>query len=545
MGKIVLFWEKITDKYSASIKKISAWLDSMPESKLLLLLFLVSIILVFVTSQFIEKSGDAVYKWGILRYYVDFGKWYPVQVDHHQGRWAINIPVIGLMKIFGTSALVYYVFPFITGIIGSMLIYSVTSKLGTRLAGTAAFLIFAIFPLTTRESTQFLPMLPATMFILAAFYFILKWLDKKQLFYILLAGIMVILAYGCKVTSLYWALAFALFIAIYGPDKKTYFSLLKIKIGPALILFSLTILGGLLIETLLINHFCGLSYGRMQVIAGSHLHNRVDPQYCNFFVWLFSFLRPLSLRGKYFESIPCFFIFTLGMVSAVLCLLKGNINKKFLSFSLITVYLLHCYIVYRIFPFLHPEKPHSRYFMVVAAGCIIMYCVSRKEWNELIWNKISNIQLAQFLKTALCMAWLITSLIYVGNSWLRNGTIISAFTGEIMFFEAEEKKLPVLLELEKNPVDGKLRSSDRKSALRWLTLFGPSKLIPQLKNIPFPFVTDSHGKRYLALLSADRLTNSNGQDILTIDDLDLSIREKTMQTSKTTFRLDHEPKPER
>lgn len=531
----------IIQTYRTTVEKISSRVNSMSRPALLLSLLGASVLLVLLTSQFVEKSGDAVYKWGILRYYADFGIWYPAHADHHQGRWALNIPVLIVMKLFGTAAWAYYIFPFATGIIGALFTYAVTARLSSRIAGLAAFLIFFIFPLTAREDTQFLPMLPACMFILIALYCVLRWLDSEKPLNIVLAGLMTILAYGCKITALYWALAMVLAIGRYSPETRVRFKIFRLKIGPGVIVFSLTIIAGLLIETLLINYFWGFSYGRLQLITGSHINKMPDSEYCSFFVWLLSFLRPLSLHGKYFESVPCFLTFILGMVSAVLCLLKGSINKKFLSFILIVAYFLHCYIVFKIFPFLHPEKAHSRYFIIVAVNCIILYCSSQNEWNKLIWSKIPNIYFAQVLKTALCLIWLITSLIYVCNSWLTNGTIITAVSGEKMFSQAEKEQLPLLLELEKKLSGNKLSSFDRKSALRWLTLFGPDRLIPELKNKFFPLLSDSADRKYLALLNADKLLDKGEQKVLIIKDFKISSHMTELKKQPQSLSLAEPP----
>jgi 4-amino-4-deoxy-L-arabinose transferase-like glycosyltransferase len=519
------FFRNIIDKYRIAIEKISAKLNSLSRPALLLLLLAIAAVLLLVTSQFIEKSGDAVYKWGILRYYADSGIWYPVHADHHQGRWALNLPVLLIMKLFGSSAWVYYVFPFATGMVGALFIYAVTSRLCSRIAGIAAFLIFFIFPLSARGDTQFLPMLPAAMFILIALYCVLRWFDSKNLLNIILAGLMIILAYGCKVTSLYWALAIVLAIGLYSPETRVWFKILRLKIGTAFIVFSATIVAGLLIETLVINHLCGFSYGRLQLIAGSHLSAQIgtEEEYHGFFAWLFSFLRPLSLRGKYFESMPCFFIFILGLISAALALWKGSARKKFTAFCLILVYLLHCYMVCKVFPFLYPEQALSRYFMPVALVCIVLYCSTSLEWENFVWNRLRNLQIRSLAKFVLCLLWLIPSLIYVANSWLRNGTIINTFQGERLFAEAESKKLPVMLKLKKAPANSQLCSADRKSALRWMTLFGPVELIPELSTGSF-----QGSRQYLILMNSAALPTA--EKALVINELKINFRPHSPQS---------------
>lgn len=77
----------------------------------------------FLTLDLIEKSGDAVWKWSFLRYYAVSGIWYPDTPDHHQGRWGLNLPVYALMKLFGTSWWVYYIYPLLTALGCAILAY--------------------------------------------------------------------------------------------------------------------------------------------------------------------------------------------------------------------------------------------------------------------------------------------------------------------------------------------------------------------------------------------------------------------------------------
>ncbi|MDD5697199.1 MAG: glycosyltransferase family 39 protein [Victivallaceae bacterium] len=528
--------EKIIQNCTALITGISARINALSRLKLLLYLISAAVIFAFLTSQFVEKSGDAVYKWGILRHYVELGAWYPPFPDHHQGRWALNLPVIMLMKIFGTSIWVYYLYPFASGIIAGLFTYAVTAKISSRTAGAAAFLIFQIFPLTARGHTQFLPMLPATMFILIALYFILRWLDSRQLPDIAVAGIMIVLAYGCKITSLYWALALVSALGLYSTETRVRFRFFRLKIGAAFSLFSAVVAGGLIIETLIINRLCGFSGGRLQLIAGSHLSAQPDPEYCGFFTWLLSFFRPLSLHGKYFESMPCFFIFLLGLTSAVFCLWAGSVKKRLAAFSLIAVYLLQCYMVYRVFPFLHPEQALSRYFLPVAVVGIILYCASAAEWNRLVWSRFRRPLVPALLKLVLCLVWLIPALIYIGNSWWRNGTVLDAARGNRLFAAAGLKQLPVLLKLENRTENSRLSSSDRKNVLRWMTFFGPARLIPELSEKIFSGAVDAAGRKYLLLLNAGQLKTQ--PEIVLIDQVKITEAPNSMTGSAAEFRLE-------
>ncbi|MDD5727065.1 MAG: glycosyltransferase family 39 protein [Victivallales bacterium] len=516
-------------RYDNFIKRLAIWLDALPAVKLAALLVTAAVLLALLTSQFIEKSGDAVYKWGILKYYVETGQWYPQDFDHHQGRWALNLPVLALMKLFGSSAYVYYIYPMLCGIAGSLLIFKICTRIGTRLAGLAAFLIYFIFPLTARGHSQFLPMLPASTFILAAVYCMGQWFNRGKKFYIIAAALMLLFAYGCKITSLYWVLAFALFMALFA-EEKAWGEFFRLRLTPSLLLFSGTVLAGLILETLLLNCFCGVSGGRLEIIALSvHLQRQGNLESCNFFVWLFSFLRPLSLRGKYFESFPCFFIFILGLASSLMYLKSDCIYKKFLAFITLAVYLLHCYMVYKIFPFLYPEEALSRYFIAVALLCIVLYCTSTREWQTMFQTRFPDFHYSRPLRFLLCLAWLVPALIYVGNSYLRNGTLLTVRRAAGVFSEAEAGFSPVLCALDKKPVNGILASTDQKNILRWLTLFGKTAQIPRLAGAKYPLITDGKGKLYAVLFNADKISASHSQDCVIINYNDINTARRQLK----------------
>jgi len=122
----------ILDQVNKVLKKYSLLLDKWPERKIIPGLVVLSILFRLLTSQFIERSGDAIHKWGVLRCFVETGNWYPAVIDHHMLRWSINFPVLLIQKVFGTSPLVYYIFPVLVSIICGILIYKITARLGSR-----------------------------------------------------------------------------------------------------------------------------------------------------------------------------------------------------------------------------------------------------------------------------------------------------------------------------------------------------------------------------------------------------------------------------
>jgi hypothetical protein len=512
------------DQVKKASEKYSLLLDKCQEQKIIIGLIVLSLLFRLLTSQFIERSGDAIHKWGVLRCFTETGNWYPAVIDHHMLRWSINFPVLLIQMIFGTSPLVYYIFPVLTSIICGILIYKITAMLSSRTAGIAAFLIFSIFPLTTRESIQFLPMLPACMFILIAIYFLLKWIDKTKIRYVIFAAMAILGAYGSKETSLYWAPGIAVFMLLFNPDHKVWFKIWRFKIGPAIVVFTAIILAGVLIETAVLNILFHSTYGRLELVSRTHLSFLINKSaYVNFTEWLFSFLRPLSFKGKYFDSMPKNFILILGLVSAFLWLFKqkGAIDKKLIAIPLAVAYLLHSYMVNKVFPFLYPEKNHGRYFLIISVFCIIMYVASYPQWNQYIWSKIRNLKIRYCCMAAVIALWLVPTIIQIINTAIYDGNIFNVAIMERKMKTAASEKdpKPVLYLLDSRLHDNKLSSYDIKHAKLMMTAFGPASGIPAIEKKNYLVVTDASDKSlYIALYTEYPTPAAGQQSVLVIKD---------------------------
>ncbi|MFA6102232.1 MAG: glycosyltransferase family 39 protein [Victivallaceae bacterium] len=504
----------ISDQINRAANKYSILLDKWPERKIILSLVVLSLFFRLLTSQFIERSGDAIHKWGVLRCFVETGNWYPAVIDHHMLRWSINFPVLLIQKIFGTSPLVYYIFPCLVSIVCGILIYKITARLSSRTAGIAAFLIFSIFPLTTRESTQFLPMLPACMFILAAIYFLLKWIDKSQIRYVIFAAMAILCAYGSKETSLYWTPGIALFMLLFNPDRKIWFSIWRFKAGPAVILFTVIILTGLLAETAILNAMFNSRFGRLELVSKTHFNYSMSVFY-TFWEWLFSFLRPLSFKGKYFDSMPKNFIIILGLISAFLLLFKQkrSIEKQLIAIPFAVAYLLHSYMVNKIFPFHHPEKTHGRYFLALAVFCIIMYAASYPQWHQYIWSKIRNLKIRVLCMAAVIALWLVPTIIQIINTAIYDGTVFNVAVMERKMETAasEKDRKPVLYMLNSRLRGNELSSYDIKHAILIMTVFGPAAEIPAIEKKKYPVVADASDKSLYIVLYPEHPVPSGGQ----------------------------------
>lgn len=503
------------------------------DRKLLCLLFLCFAVWRFLTIDLIEASGDAIWKWRFLRYFTELGEWFPTGIEHHQGRWGMNIPVLGIMKLFGTDPWVACIYPLVIAFICGLLIYLITRRIASRFAACSAYLIFLLLPHTVRESTQFLPMLPATCFILLAIWLILRYLEQpEKTFLLFLSGLSVGFSYGCKFTSLYWALAFALFLSLH-MDPTCRWRLWKFHLNRQFILFSSGVFLILILETICLNAWFGISYGRVQMIMSGHLHNRPSPQYMGLAEYLFSFLRPLDLKGKFVEIFPYACILLGGIFVVCLWLKKQKTAFKLLTFSFITVYLLHSYIVYKVFPFLHPERSHGRYFLVLLTLCIIFVSAG---WNDAVsfLKRYLKAPWLQLLFAAYLISLFIVMFIFAGNKW-HNGENLPALIHaqqNVSRFRSNPQ-LPVIYQLSEPKrirTKGALLNSDKKSISRWSTLFNPPQA---LSSFPFPdqFFTDEQQQIYIGLLNAETIRPGKPTDVIILQQEDSGFRTITLQHS--------------
>lgn len=509
--------------------RLATRINAIPTAKLLLCLIGVFLLWRFVTLDFIEKSGDAVWKWSFLRYYVVTGEWFPAVPDHHQGRWAINLPVFLLMKLFGDDPWVYYIFPLLTALGTGIFLFLIATELRSKAAGTAAFLIALLFPLTVRESTQFLPMLPAACFALAAAWLLLRHIKTGKLTPVFFSGLLIGISYGCKVTSLYWAAGFLLFMTLWPSDRKTFFRIWKFQFGPGCFLFGLGLLAVLAAETVFFYLFFGVTGGLPEIIFGSHISNRVRPEYLNFFEYLFSFIRPLDLGGKYFDLIPHVMLLVGGVAIACLWLFRGGKPQRFLAVAFLTAYLLHSYVVYKFFPFLHPEKTHARYFLIVAAVAMILCTAGWKDGFDQLKKWFPSRTVTTFLGIAVAMVVLMM-LIRTGNQWSRGHHPIAVFQVHRHLAMANREHIPVLMKPEKPELalSEKMSDSDCKYGNMWLTFWGPVELLPK-QNADRQLFFDENGVLWQLLLNGERFQPGIPQRIILLE-------KERLKFSTLTFR---------
>jgi len=506
------------DRVETLFDRAASRINAASTAKLLTCLIGIFFVWRFVMLDFFEKSGDAVWKWSFLRYYANTGVWFPAMPDHHQARWAINLPVLLLMKIFGDSPWVYYIFPLLTALGTGIFLFLIAARLRGKAAGCVVFLIALAFPLTARESTQFLPMLPAAFFALAATWLLLRHIDSGALLPVFCGGILLGVSYGCKLTSLYWAAGFLLALSLWPTERKTYFRIWKFRFGPAVFLFGFGLLTVLILETLLFFRYFGVTGGLPEIILGSHLSHRVRPDYLNAFEYLFSFLRPLDLSGKYFDLVPHILLLVAGTGIAVLWAGSGRKPQRFLATAFLTAYLLHSYVVYKVFPFLHPEKNHARYFLLLAAFALL-FCTAG--WHDgITWlEKRIPRRWTLAVSGAAVGVFLLLMMIRAGNQWSGGNHVITVWRTHAALKLAGREGVAVLMKVKKpeQALAGNMATADIKYGSMWLTFWGPVELLPRINEHKRLFF-DADGKLWQLLLNDGGFRTGNPMRVLLLDE---------------------------
>jgi intracellular septation protein A len=206
-----------------------------------------SIAIRFFTIQGIEGGGDAVYKWGMIRQIVN-NHYFPMEGLHHAIRWGINLPVYLVQLFFGDSPANYYIWPIFSSSITAVLCFLLVERMINWRWGILSAVSFITSWHAFRSGSQFLPMGPAVMFMLAALFFLLIYMQKGASKNLMASALMYFCSYGAKITAIYYLPAFLLLIILVAPRPNGK----RLDCWKPLAIFGVSLLVLLIIETLLI-----------------------------------------------------------------------------------------------------------------------------------------------------------------------------------------------------------------------------------------------------------------------------------------------------
>jgi len=218
---------------------------------------LVSVAVRLITAEYVDIGGDNSEKWRQVHYLVEglgYTQWYQQTV-----RWAILLPLAGLMKTFGLNPVLMYVQPVLYSSLSAGLIYLIGKKLQGQTLGVTAALAVIVFPQMAQTGSQLWPGVFELFHICLCIWLILIWLDTDSTPILLLAALSFFIGWGCRVTMIYAAPGLALLLFL--PTR---------RLGPPILFFC--IFGVLcILEWMVFWRLTGNPMGRIGVISATHL----------------------------------------------------------------------------------------------------------------------------------------------------------------------------------------------------------------------------------------------------------------------------------
>ncbi len=416
--------QKIVHCYEKLVMRVSIAADQfgkLPVGRQCLWVFLFLLFVIVCNLQFIAKSGDAIHKWFLIRVFLENGTFLPLQPDHHLLRWGLIWPAVAFCKLFGYSIYLYYLYPILCYCAGGLVLFLLARRILSAAMAPLVVLLYAFYPVIIHEGTQFLPMVPATVWILLTLLVTLRFIDGKQRqsWLMAVAGGCLVIAYGCKETSFFWAPGIFLFLA-FAPAEKYCFRWKKVHLTPGMLLFFFCCIAGIGLETLILNGIYGCRLGRYELLCHTHLIVENQPEAPSVLEYLFSFLRQFRWDGKYYSFIPQNLSVALGCIAAFVLICHGDLRRRFLAVAFLGAYLCHCYIIFNIHPIVYPERVIHRYLIAVISVGMLLFCAALPILAN--WCRNGRKWRWALLLTAILL-WILTSAIYTVNARLDDGNL--------------------------------------------------------------------------------------------------------------------------
>ena len=428
---ITLFWKNLT----LNLKKYGERFAALSPLHQYAVIFLSLLVIIFFFWEFVEKSGDAIHKWRMVRALVEHGS-LMVPPDHHSLRWALLFPAVCAAKIFGTEVYVYYIFPMLNYCIAGTVFFALCKKIFAPHYAPFAVAVFALHPTFINEGTQFLPIGAAATWIFLALLLIIHALEKKKhsTFVAFCAGICLIFAYGCKESSLFWMFGILFFLAFQPDAGQTLIKCGKIHFNSLMLILILCCIAGIVAETLIINSIYGVSHGRLELIRGTHLAGMSESgKSVSMLEYIFSPLRMLRMRGKYFVFLSKNFYLVTSVAGCIFVLAKNySRNAKFLAASALGALFIHCYGIIKLNPITYPENVYLRYFAHATVIGTLLYLLAIPQiWKTVCIKKYSKILFFFFNVSMLTIV-----SIYDLNQRCKDGTIWQVIQMKKVFCKA-------------------------------------------------------------------------------------------------------------
>lgn len=282
-------------------------------------------------------------------------------INHRTIRWGVIIPVALQQLVTGIHPNSYYVMPILNALVQTALIYLLGRRLFSRRASVLATLALVFFPYQIRAASQVRPEIFSITYILAMAYFFTGYLfrspEKERIKSLVLASVMLFLAYQAKITNLFFMPGMVLMILLYSPGRKIR----------DCILFGGIPLAGFVTETVLYGLIAGYPLGHLQIIATNHL---TGMESISSFIEIFDRYRSPYLQAYW--QLP----FALFAMLAVYSLVKRKEDTRLAALIIpaVSFFFFITITISSIHPIRMAEPFINRYFSAVLPFVFLLIC---------------------------------------------------------------------------------------------------------------------------------------------------------------------------
>ncbi|XXJ20626.1 hypothetical protein ACR42D_14030 [Desulfovibrio caledoniensis] len=360
----------------------------------LLLIAIVSLSVRFFWSQPIHMGGDAFYKWGLVRRAAE-NLAFPIDATHHGMRWSIMLPVYLIQLAFGDAPENYYIWPFASSTLLACFAFLLLERMSNWRWGLLAAFMFITYNGMAFSGSQFLPMGPAAMYLVAALYCLAHHIQERSQWALLACAALLFCSYGAKITSIYYFPAFFLIIALSAADTPER----RMARWKSLAVFLVALASLFMVETAVVqvtlhepNRIAVLKDGIHGDKPTHHFYDNLDkaesyfaqnpyalPPYPRDINWIQLSVTPWEYSWNflvYFDHNPRSLSFNLtiyvAFLLAIVTLVRRNSRLYLLSIPYLFGFLAHAYAIRGLNPFLRPERILGRYLLLLSLLAIAM-----------------------------------------------------------------------------------------------------------------------------------------------------------------------------
>ncbi len=371
-------------------------------------LFVITFFWYLAVGDFIDDDGDAIYRWGFLTQFLLTGE--VPNLDHHTMRWALNLPILLYLKLVGSFHPVFYhfimpTFAAATSVATYLIVRSGEYKKSKEL-GCCILVATAMFTnLSTVAFTQILPSGAAVFYISATLLF-MKWglspVSKRSALWLFFGGVFSFLAYGSKLTSLWFLVPLGVFVLSSSWRDKDFYKIAA---------FAAPLVVGLAVETALVSKLSGFEFGRA-LYAVSHAHvDAYGAAAVSLGGGFYTFLEYLQSPSKYRTILgPSWSLLIYGtQIFICFCVLVPRSRRLLDRFeiclmsTIIGFFLLQSYVVISVSPYIFPERMLARYMFPLVFLCSVFWVYQLSKLFNIEGKEINHVWRSSFsiVKTAI------------------------------------------------------------------------------------------------------------------------------------------------